>query len=215
MSTRPKYSPLRLAVFISGGGTTLRNLLEKIAAGQLDAEVRLVVSSNSKAGGLEIAKEAGIPTQVVLRRDYADDAAFSKPLFEAVRAADVHVVVLGGFLKRIRVPDDFVGRVLNIHPALIPAYCGEGFYGRRVHEAVLAAGEKQSGCTVHFVDDEYDHGPIILPRTVEVRADDTPESLAARVFASECEAYPEALRLFAAGRLHIEGSRVRIDDADA
>ncbi len=215
MSTRPKYSPLRLAVFISGGGTTLRNLLEKIAAGQLDAEVRLVVSSNSKAGGLEIAKEAGIPTQVVLRRDYADDAAFSKPLFEAVRAADVHVVVLGGFLKRIRVPDDFVGRVLNIHPALIPAYCGEGFYGRRVHEAVLAAGEKQSGCTVHFVDDEYDHGPIILQRTVEVRADDTPESLAARVFASECEAYPEALRLFAAGRLHIEGSRVRIDDADA
>jgi len=119
-------------------------------------------------------------------------------------------VLLGGFLQLLKVPEDYRGRILNIHPSLIPAFCGKGFHGRHVHEAVLAAGVKVSGCTVHFVDDEYDHGPIVAQRAVSVLEDDTPQSLSERVFAQECELYPEAVRLFAAGRLRIEGRRVRV-----
>src|SRR5437868_7559018 len=113
-------------------------------------------------------------------------------------------------MQLIVIPDDFIGRVLNIHPALIPAFCGKGYYGHHVHEAVLAYGAKVSGCTVHFADNEYDHGPIILQRAVEVRDDDTAETLAARVFAQECEAYPEAVGRFAEGRLRVEGRVVRV-----
>ena len=115
-----------------------------------------------------------------------------------------------GFLQLIEVPDEFLGRVMNIHPALIPAFCGKGYYGHHVHEAVLAYGAKVSGCTVHFADNEYDHGPIILQRPVPVLDDDTADALAARVCAAECEAYPEAIGLFAQGRLSVEGRRVRI-----
>jgi folate-dependent phosphoribosylglycinamide formyltransferase PurN len=118
---------------------------------------------------------------------------------------------MAGFLQLLRIPDDFAGRVLNIHPALLPAFGGQGMYGRRVHKAVLAAGVKESGCTVHVADNEYDHGPIVLQRTVEVRPDDTPEALADRVFAAECEAYPEAIRLFAEGKLRLDGRRARGD----
>ena len=117
---------------------------------------------------------------------------------------------MGGFLKRLSIPADFANRVVNIHPALVPSFCGEGFYAHRVHEAVLEYGAKLSGCTVHFADNQYDHGPVILQKAVPVRDDDTPETLAARVFAAECEAYPEALRLIAAGRVSVEGRRVRI-----
>jgi folate-dependent phosphoribosylglycinamide formyltransferase PurN len=118
-------------------------------------------------------------------------------------------------LQLLQVPDDFQGRVMNIHPALIPAFCGKGFYGHRVHEAVLADGAKVSGCTVHFVDNEYDHGPIILQRTVPVLDDDTPDSLAARVFVQECEAYPQAIKWFAEGRLRLEGRKVCIGAIDS
>ena len=118
---------------------------------------------------------------------------------------------LAGYMKLLRpIPADFQGRVLNIHPALIPAFAGKGFYGQRVHEAALAAGVKVSGCTVHFVDDEYDHGPIVAQQAVPVLEEDTPESLAQRVFAAECELYPAAIRLFAEGRLRIEGRRARV-----
>ncbi len=117
---------------------------------------------------------------------------------------------MGGFLKRLTIPDDFANRVANIHPALVPAFCGDGFYGHRVHEAVLEYGAKLSGCTVHFADNQYDHGPVIVQRAVPVLDDDTPDTLAARVFEAECEAYPEALRLIAAGRVTVEGRRVRI-----
>jgi len=126
----------------------------------------------------------------------------------ACREASVELVVMGGFLKHVRIPPDFEHRVVNIHPALIPAFCGKGFYGLRVHSAVLEYGAKVSGCTVHFADNQYDHGPIILQLTVEVRDDATPETLAHRVFAQECEAYPEAIRLFASGHLRILGRRV-------
>src|SRR5207245_10586693 len=126
------------------------------------------------------------------------------------RDAHADLVCLGGFLQLVRVPEDFLGRVMNIHPALIPAFCGKGFYGHRVHEAVLAYGAKVSGCTVHFADNVYDHGPIVLQRTVAVLEDDTADSLAARVFEQECEAYPAAVQLFSEGRLKIEGRRVRV-----
>ena len=208
------HPPLRIAVLISGGGTTLRNLIEKNRAGGLDIEIALVISSSPKAGGLRFAEEAGIPTLVVQRDQFDSQDRFSERVFGQCREAAVQIVVLGGFLKQLTIPDDFAHRVLNIHPALIPAFCGKGFYGHRVHEAVLAYGVKLSGCTVHFVDNQYDHGPVILQRAVPVLEDDTPETLAARVFEAECEAYPEVLRLIAAGRVRVEGRRVRVGAGD-
>ncbi len=199
-----------IAVLISGGGTTLRNLLEKIDAGRLDVAVTLVISSSSDAKGLEYAQRAGIVSKIVCRGDHADQDEFSQVLFDHCRRDGVEYVVMGGFLKRITIPADFENRVINIHPALIPAFCGQGFYGHHVHEAVLQYGAKLSGCTVHFVDNQYDHGPVILQQAVEVRDDDTPDSLAVRVFAAECEAYPAALGLLAAGKVTVEGRRVRI-----
>lgn len=205
--------PMRLVVLISGGGTTLRNLLQKIELGQLEAEVSLVVSSNPVAGGLRFAAEAGVPAKSIERRHFNSTEDYSAAVFAACRAADPDLVVMGGFLKLLVIPEDFENRVLNIHPALIPAFCGKGFYGRRVHEAVLEYGAKVSGCTVHFVDNRYDHGPILLQRTVAVLDDDSPDSLAARVFAAECEAYPEALRMIADGRVEIDRRRVSIRQA--
>jgi formyltetrahydrofolate-dependent phosphoribosylglycinamide formyltransferase len=176
----------------------------------LRAEVVLVVSSKAEAFGLERARRAGIATAVVGRKEASSLENFSERIFTACRDARADLVCLGGFLQLIHVPDDFLGRVMNIHPALIPAFCGKGYYGHRVHEAVLASGAKISGCTVHFADNLYDHGPIILQRAVPVLDDDTPETLAARVFTEECEAYPEAIRLFAQKALRLEGRRVRL-----
>jgi phosphoribosylglycinamide formyltransferase-1 len=202
-------SPIRCAVLLSGGGTTLQNLLDRSAADRLPAKIVLVVSSKADAFGLERARQAGVPTLVVNRKEAGSLGEFSQRIFAACRDARVDLVCLAGFLQLIKLPDDFVGRVINIHPALVPAFSGKGFYGHHVHEAVLASGAKITGCTVHFVDNEYDHGPIILQRPVPVLDDDTPQSLATRVFAQECEAYPEAIALFAAGRLKVDGRRVR------
>jgi phosphoribosylglycinamide formyltransferase 1 len=202
---------LPIAVLISGGGTTLRNLLQRIAQGQLGAQVKVVISSTSTAGGLRFAAEAGVPAHVVRPRDYPNTEAFSEAVFGCCRDAEVALVVLGGFLKHVLVPPDFENRVMNIHPALLPLFCGKGFYGHHVHQAVLDFGAKVSGCTVHFVDNEYDHGPIIVQRTVPVLDDDTAESLAARVFEQECEAYPQAIQWFADGRLSVHGRRVRVN----
>jgi phosphoribosylglycinamide formyltransferase-1 len=203
-------SNLRLAVLLSGGGTTLQNLLDRCADGRLRAEAALVVSNRYDAFGLERARRAGVPAAVVERADCASRDEFGRRVFDLCREGRVDLVCLGGFLQLLPVPDDFAGRVMNIHPALIPAFCGKGYYGHRVHEAALEAGVKVSGCTVHFADNVYDHGPIILQRVVPVLDDDTPDALAARVFEQECEAYPEAIRLFAEGRLRVEGRRVRI-----
>jgi len=204
---------VRIAVLISGGGTTLRNLIQRIEAGTLDAEILLVVSSTSKAGGLQFAERAGVPSAVVRRKDFDSQDAFSAAIFDRCRQAGVDVVVMGGFLKRVTIPEDFANRVINIHPALIPSFCGEGMYGHFVHEAVLDYGAKVSGCTVHFADNQYDHGPVIAQKAVPVLDDDTPKTLAARVFEAECEAYPEVLNLIAAGRLTVDGRRVRIAPA--
>lgn len=210
MNPASESTRLRLVVLISGGGTTLGNLLEKMAAGRLAVEMALVISSNAKAGGLKIARSAGIATQVISPQSHATPQAYSEAIFAACREAGAAYVVMGGFLTYVPIPPDFENRVLNIHPALIPAFCGQGFFGHRVHEAVLEYGARVSGCTIHFVDNQYDHGPVILQKTVPVLDDDTPETLAARVFEAECEAYPEALRLLAAGRVTVEGRRVRV-----
>ncbi len=188
----------------------MRNLIEKIAAGELNIEIVLVVSSSPNVGGLQYAEKAGIPIAVVQHEDYATGEQFSNVIFDHCRQKGAELVVLGGFLKQVTIAEDFTNRVVNIHPALIPAFCGKGFYGHYVHEAVLEHGVKVSGCTIHFADNEYDNGPIILQRAVAVADDDTPDTLAARVFEAECEAYPEALRLIAAGRVSVVGNRARI-----
>jgi len=200
----------RLAVLLSGGGTTLQNLIDRIADGRLAATIVQVVSSSTDAYGIERALRAGLPATVVTPGEAGSRQEFSRRIFDLCRRAGADLVCLAGFLQLLPIPDDFQNRVMNIHPALMPAFCGEGFYGHRVHEAVLAYGAKLSGCTVHFADNQYDHGPVILQRSVPVLDNDTPESLAARVFEEECEAYPEAIRLFGAGRLRIEDRRVRI-----
>jgi phosphoribosylglycinamide formyltransferase 1 len=188
---------LPIAVLISGGGTTLRNLIEKIRGDELPVEIRLVISSNSEAVGLEFAAAAGIHSLVVTKRKGQTAEDYSEAIFGPCREAKVRYVVMGGFLKHVLIPPDFEGRVLNIHPALLPAFGGKGMYGLKVHESVLAAGVSISGCTVHFVDNEYDHGPILLQRQVPVVPGDTSQSLQARVFEAECEAYPAALRKLA------------------
>jgi len=203
---------VRIAVLLSGSGTTLQNLIDHIAAGKLAAQIVLVISNRPNAFGLVRAQRAGIRTAVIERTQFASRAAFSRAIFDQCRQAETQLVCMAGFLQLVHVPDDFLGRVMNIHPALVPAFCGRGYYGHRVHEAVLEYGVKASGCTVHFADNVYDHGPIILQRTVPVHSDDTPDSLAARIFEEERKAYPEAIRLFAEGRLRIEGRKVWIEN---
>lgn len=203
--------PVRLAVLISGGGTTLLNLVEKIRAGRLLADVPLVIASRADCKGVERAADLQLPCEVVSRRDFDSVEAFSDRIFGLCRDAEIDLVILGGFLSLIRIPDDFEHRVMNIHPSLIPAFCGKGFHGHHVHESVLARGARVSGCTVHFANNEYDAGPIIVQKVVPVLDADDADALAGRVFDAECEAYPEAIRLFASGSLTVDGLRVRHD----
>jgi formyltetrahydrofolate-dependent phosphoribosylglycinamide formyltransferase len=205
--------PLRIAVLLSGTGTSLENLLAWIESGRLDAEVVVVIASKAGAPGLERARRRGIPAVAIPRREHPDVEAFNDALHAELARHPVDLVALLGFLSPFRTRGRFAGRVINVHPALIPAFSGKGFYGHRVHEAVLESGVKQTGATVHFADDEYDHGPIILQESVPVRDDDTPDTLAARVQEVERRLVPEAIRLFAEGRLVIEGRRVRIKPA--
>lgn len=200
MVAMPTPAPLRLAVLISGGGRTLENLLDRIAAGTLAATVETVVSSDPRARGVEIARARGLAVHVLPPRG-RPRAEWSRDVFDACRRAGADVVVLAGFLHLVEVPADFADRVVNIHPSLLPAFGGRGFHGLRVHRAVLERGCTVSGCTVHLADGEYDHGRILLQRTVPVLPDDTAESLAARVFAAECEALPAALAALASAGL--------------
>ncbi len=200
---------LRLGVLLSGSGTTLQNFIDRIDGGELDASIEVVVGSRTGAYGLERARRHGIPAVAVPRKDYGSVSSFSAAVWEHLEPHRVDLVVLAGFMSLLAVPETYVNRIMNVHPALIPAFCGQGMYGHHVHEAVLAAGVKVTGVTVHFVDAEYDHGPIILQECVPVLDDDTPETLAERVQALERELYPQAVALFAAGRLRVEGNRVR------
>jgi formyltetrahydrofolate-dependent phosphoribosylglycinamide formyltransferase len=201
---------VRLAVLLSGSGSTLQNFIDLIAAGRLDARIEVVLSSRADAYGLERARAAGIPAVAVARKQHPDVESFNDALHAELERHAPDLILLAGFLSPFQSRGRYPGRVMNVHPALIPAFSGKGFYGHHVHEAAIAAGVRLSGCTVHFADDEYDHGPIIAQRTVPVLDDDTPATLAARVQLVEQEAYPEAVRLFAAGRLEIVGRRVKI-----
>lgn len=201
---------LRIAVLLSGTGRSLENLQQEITAGRLHADIAVVVSSKPEAYGLERAKAHGLDAVAVPRREHADLEAFNAAINAVLAPYDVDLVVLAGFLSLYQPLPALAGRVMNIHPALLPAFGGKGFYGDRVHQAVLDSGVKVSGCTVHFADSQYDHGPIILQTAVPVLDDDTVSTLAARVFAAECEAYPRAIQLFGDDRLRLEGRRVRI-----
>jgi phosphoribosylglycinamide formyltransferase-1 len=201
---------LKIAVLISGGGRTLKNLLDLAREESLPVDVQLVISSSASAAGLQFARDANIATAVFERKQFVSDVDYGTAIFDACRAAGVDYVVMAGFLKLAPVPEDFANRVVNIHPALLPAFGGHGMYGHRVHQAVLDYGAKITGCTVHFVDNQYDQGPVIWQQPVPVFDDDTVETLAARVFFAEKEAYPHVLKLLAGGKTRVEGRKVSI-----
>ena len=202
--------PLNICVLLSGSGTTLQNLIDRIETGMLDERITSVIASRENAYGLERARNHGIPAIPIVRKTFADAAEFSTAIWNEINARPVDLVVLAGFMSLIDVPKSFANRIVNVHPALLPAFGGKGMYGHHVHEAVLAYGAKLSGATVHFVDSEYDRGPIILQKSVPVLDDDSPDTLAERVQAAEREIYPEAIALIAAGRVRVEGRIVRI-----
>lgn len=193
--------PVHLGVLLSGGGRTLQNLIDRIADRSLEARIDVVVSSDPGAPGLERARKAGLPAATVARKPYRDAEAHSRAITEVLERHPVDLVILAGFVHLYLFPQKWAGRVLNIHPALLPEFGGKGFYGHRVHEAVIRSGAKESGCTVHFADHQYDKGTIILQKRVPVLPGDTPGALAERVFQAECEAYPEAIRRVASGEV--------------
>lgn len=201
--------PIRLAVCVSGEGTTLQNLIDQIRNRRLRAEIVQVVAGRPRIGAIARAEAAGIPLALA-NRNARSISEFSTSVFDPIRHSKADLVILGGFLSLLKIPDDYKGRVLNIHPALAPAFCGKGYYGAKVHEAALEKGVKISGCTVHFADDSYDGGPIVIQRAVPVLDNDTVETLAARVFKEECQALPEAITLYAEGRLKPSGRRVHV-----
>lgn len=201
--------PLRLGVLLSGGGRTLLNILKEVSCGTLQAEVAVVIASRP-CKGIELARSHGIETHLVAYKQAADAATYSAQIAAILDRAQVDLVCLAGFLSFWKIPAQYEGKVMNIHPALLPAFGGKGMHGHHVHEAVLRAGCKVSGCTVHFVNNEYDGGPIIVQHCVRVLEGDTPDSLAGRIFEQECLAYPEALRLYHQGRLKREGHVVHV-----
>ncbi len=195
MTHAPGSAPARtVGVLVSGGGRSLENLAEQVAAGALDARLAVVVSNRADAGALERARRHGLPTVVVSHREHPDVEEFSARVFAALEEHGCELAVLAGFLRLLRIPPAWEGRVLNIHPSLLPAFGGKGYYGDRVHRAVLERGVQFTGCTVHYVTNEYDAGPVLLQRCVPVAPDDTVETLAARVFEEEKIALPEAIR---------------------
>ncbi len=209
-AAEPNKNTIRLGVLISGGGTTLMNILEYIKTGRLNAEVAVVISSRSAVAGVEKAKKAGLNVKIVRKKELRTIDEFSRQIEKQLDAAKVDLVVQGGWLCLWKIPKKYENRVMNIHPALLPSFGGQGMWGHHVHEAVLAAGCKVSGCTVHFCTNEYDKGPIIVQRTCEVKDDDTADTLAARVFEQECIAYPQAIKLFADGKILVQGNKVKV-----
>ncbi len=205
--------PLKIAVLLSGSGRTLQNFIDLRRAGELQIEIPLVIGSKPNLMGLQRAADAGIQTQVTQSRDFSSLIQYCEQIFTLCDQAHVDLVCLAGWLCLLHLPERYRGRAMNIHPALLPAFGGKGMFGHHVHESVINHGCKVSGCTVHFLDSAYDTGPIIIQRTCPVEDDDTPDTLAARVFEQEKLAYPEAIRLFAQNRLQIEGQRVRIRPA--
>ena len=206
--------PLRIAVLVSGHGrgSNLQALLDACGRGELPGRVVVVVGTQRDAPALGRARAAGVEAVVVSPRRHPDEAAYGEALLRVLRRREPGLICLAGYMRRLprAVVRAYGGRILNIHPALLPLFGGQGMYGEHVHRAVLESGMKVAGCTVHLVDEEYDTGPIVVQRTVPVLEDDTPESLAARILPEEHRAYVEAVRLFAEGRLRVEGRRVRV-----
>jgi formyltetrahydrofolate-dependent phosphoribosylglycinamide formyltransferase len=187
------------------------NILEYIKKqGRLNAEVALVISSRSTAAGVERAKNAGLDVKIIRKKDHPDIDEFSERIERELAAANVDLVIQGGWLCLWKIPARYENCVMNIHPALLPSFGGQGMWGHHVHEAVLKAGCKISGCTVHFCTNEYDKGPIIVQRSCPVKDNDSPDTLAARVFEAECVAYPQAINLFATGRLFVQDGVVKV-----
>jgi len=206
----PLDRPIRLAVLLSGSGTTLQNFIDLIEAGKLNAEICCVVSSREDAFGLQRAKKHNIPSFCAARKDYQNSEERCGALNEFIVEHNPDLIVLAGFMILYTIPEAFSMRVINVHPALLPSFGGKGYYGHHVHEAVLEHGLKVTGATVHFVDDAYDTGPIILQKPVMVKENDTADSLAERVQEAERDIFPEAVRLFGEGRLRVEGRKVII-----
>lgn len=204
---------IKIAVLLSGGGRTLQNIIDHIKAGKLSAEVVVVIGSRPDAYGLERAKKAGIEAICVNYKEYRkrkDMDEFSRAINKHLSHYGIDLIVMAGFMHLFKADEKWNGRIMNIHPALIPSFCGKGYYGHHVHSAVLEYGAKISGCTVHLIDNIYDHGPIILQGAVPVEDNDTPDTLAERVFEEECKLYPKAIQLFADGKLEIKERKVRI-----
>ncbi|MBR3879867.1 MAG: phosphoribosylglycinamide formyltransferase [Clostridia bacterium] len=208
----------RIAVLVSGGGTNLQALIDAEARGEIgNGEIVLVIASKPGVYALERAKNAGIEGRVLARRDYDSIADYSKVLADTMTAEKIDLVVLAGFLTIIdeQVYNAFPNKILNVHPALIPSFCGKGYYGLRVHEAALRKGVKVSGATVHIVTPECDAGPIVLQKAVEVKEGDTPEVLQRRIMEeAEWKILPEAVRLFCEDRIVVEDNRVIITERD-
>jgi len=210
---------MRVAVMASGGGSNLQQLLDRFPlreGSSASAEVCLVVADRPEIGALERAARAAVPTAVVPPRDFASPESFGQRLLELFREHAVELIVLAGYLKMVppNVVAAYSNRMLNIHPALLPAFGGRGMYGHHVHQAVLEAGVKLSGCTVHFVNEQYDRGPIIAQRAVPVYHTDTVETLAARVLVQEHRTLPEAVDLVARGQARVRGNVVEVDGED-
>lgn len=184
---------MKIAVLLSGTGRTLENLIS-----QKDIEIALVVSNKQGVRGNHVALSSGIPFLLM-----EDKSKLDKELFCILEESGIQLVCLAGFLTKIQVPEKWTNKIMNIHPSLLPSFGGKGFYGEKVHKAVLDSGCKVTGCTVHFVDNEYDHGPIVLQKAIEVLPDDTTKTLAERVFTIECQAYPEAIRLYQKGGIKV------------
>ncbi len=208
----------RIAVLVSGGGTNLQALIDAQARGEIgNGEIVLVIASKPDVYALERAKNAGIEGRVIARRDFDSIADYSRALTDAMVDAGIDLVVLAGFLTIIdeQVYEAFPNSILNVHPALIPSFCGKGYYGLRVHEAALCKGVKVSGATVHIVTPECDAGPIVLQKAVEVKEGDTPEILQRRIMEeAEWKILPLAVRLFCEDRIIVEDNRVRIIERD-
>ncbi|MBI5216949.1 MAG: phosphoribosylglycinamide formyltransferase [Ignavibacteriae bacterium] len=205
---------LRIAVLASGRGSNLRAIVDAIHAGIIsNAKVSLVLSNNSSSGALEFARQQGIPAVHCSRLQFSSDAEFVAAMMQTLREHNNNFIVLAGYMKKLdpTIISSFKNRIINIHPALLPAYGGKGMYGMHVHEAVIANRDSVSGATVHLVDEEYDRGPVVLQERVDVSTTDTPESLAEKVLKIEHTLYPKAINLFAQGRIHVNGQQVTIE----
>lgn len=206
---------LKLAVLVSGGGTNLQAIIDSIADGRItNAEIKVVISNNKNAYALERAAKAEIPAKALSPKDFTDREAFNDALLQALIDSEVDLVVLAGCLVVIppKIVEHFKNRIINIHPSLIPSFCGKDYYGLKVHEGVLSRGVKVTGATVHFVDDGTDTGPIILQKAVEVHQDDTPKSLQLRVMEeAEWVIMPRAIDLIANGKVKVEGGKALIE----